>query len=217
MTSDNERTSRSQDDQEQSSTLARLIPSLITSLRLFLLPVVVEMISHRSPPLFIALVLAVMGITDFLDGFVARRLGVVTTFGKVFDPASDRVVVIVVAAALTLDGLVPLALAIPLLVREAAVSLIVGYLAIIRHRRVDVVWVGKAGTFALLVALPFLVFSLAASSTAHLLYLIGVYIAGAGTLALYLAGYDYVKVLVATLGKNAPATAVEGPIREEIE
>lgn len=217
MTSDNDRSSLAQNAQKPASIAARLTPSLITSLRLLLLPVVVEMIFHKSPPLLIALVLAVMGITDFLDGFVARRLGVVTTFGKIFDPASDRIVVIVVAAALTFDGLVPLALAIPLLVREAAVSVIVGYLAVVRHRRVDVVWIGKAGTFALLVALPFLVFSLANSSTDRLLYLIGVYVAGAGTLALYLAGYDYVKVLVATLGKNTPATGVAGPIREEIE
>jgi cardiolipin synthase len=177
----------------------QLVPSLITLFRLLLLPVVVVLVDKGHAPWTIAVILAIMSVTDFLDGFVARRLGAVTTFGKVFDPTSDRVIVIVLGLVFTLHHVLPLDVAIPLLVREVVVSGLVSYLALRHRHRVDVVFIGKAGTFAVLVALPLLVFHLGRGSFDHDLYLMGLLFAVAGTLVLYGAGVTYVRTFLATI------------------
>ncbi len=133
------------------------IPSLITALRVLLLLPVWILLSHGRHDIAAAILLAVMGITDFLDGYVARRTGAVTTFGKIFDPLSDRVVLIVVAIAALLDHLVPTWLLVIVLLREILVGItVLADLLIHRHRN-DVVWIGKAGTFGLLLGFPLVV------------------------------------------------------------
>jgi len=133
------------------------VPSLITFARLVLLIPVVLLASHQSGLVLAAILLAVMGITDFLDGFLARRLGAVTTFGKVFDPLSDRVVLIVMALVALVDHLVPLWLLIIVLVRELLVAITVGLDLLVHRHRNDVVFIGKAGTFGLLAGFPLIV------------------------------------------------------------
>jgi cardiolipin synthase len=184
------------DASQRGGWVAEAVPSVITAIRLVLLPVVVVLVRSGGHPVLIFLLLGVMGVTDFLDGYVARRIGGVTTFGKVFDPTSDRIVVIVMGIAFTMYHVIPLSLAIPLLVREALVSIIVIVLLVVYHRRVDVVWIGKAGTFGLLLALPLLIFHQSSGTLAHNVYLGGLVIAALGTLGLYLAGYDYIRVLL---------------------
>jgi cardiolipin synthase len=140
-----------------SRRLAQAIPSLITLVRLALLVPVVLLANHRSGLVLAAILLALMGVTDFLDGFVARRLDAVTTFGKVFDPLSDRVVLIAVALVALADHLVPLWLLVLVLVREVLVALTVGLDLLVHHHRNDVVFIGKAGTFGLLAGFPLIV------------------------------------------------------------
>ncbi|MGC8466005.1 MAG: CDP-alcohol phosphatidyltransferase family protein [Acidimicrobiales bacterium] len=177
--------------------LVRLVPSLITLLRLLLLPVVVEFAHRDRSPWAVAVILAVMSVTDFLDGFVARRIGAVTTFGKVFDPVSDRIIVIALGIFFTLDHVLPLGIAIPLLIREVVISALVSYLALRYRHRVDVVFIGKAGTFSVLVALPLLVFHLGHGIFDRDLYDAGLVFAAAGTVVLYAAGVRYVRIFVA--------------------
>src|SRR5207302_733508 len=80
----------------------------------------------------------------------------------VLDPLADRVVLIVAGIAILVDGSVPPWIAIAVLVRETLVSGAVLALAAMGARRIDVQWVGKAGTFALFFALPFFLMSHAA-------------------------------------------------------
>lgn len=192
---------------EDVGLFVKAVPNIITGMRLLLLPVVIELVAARSNPWLIWLTLGVMGATDFLDGYVARRLNAVTTFGKVFDPSLDRVVIIVMALDFTVKHVMPLYVAIPLLVRELAVTLTTGILAVFYKKRTDVVWIGKAGTFALLTAIPLLVFHIGTTKFEHYLYLGGLYLAIAGTAALYLAGYDYLKLFIATVRGNGAETS----------
>ena len=76
------------------SIIRAAVPSIITAIRLVLLIPVWILLRHGHQDVTAAILLAVMGITDFLDGYVARRTGAVTTFGKIFDPLSDRVVLV---------------------------------------------------------------------------------------------------------------------------
>ncbi len=96
----------------------------------------------------------VIGVTDFLDGYLARRFHQVSTLGKVLDPVADRLVLVTGILAITVYGAVPAWLAGVVLGRELVVSLAVLALAAMGARRIDVLWVGKAGTFGLLCCFP---------------------------------------------------------------
>ncbi len=181
--------------QRYRSLLATAIPNLITAIRLLLLPVFLYQIQTHTSPIAIAGNLAIMGITDFFDGFVARKIHGVSTFGKVFDPTADRIVLVVVTVELVYAHYLPLTIAVPLLLREALVSIVMIYLFVVRQTRVDVVWVGKAGTFALLTALPALVFAGHYGELGIIIHTSGEVVAGVGTVVLYYAGLSYVKAL----------------------
>src|SRR5207249_9230761 len=93
-------------------------------------------------------------ITDFVDGYIARHFHQVSTVGKVLDPTADRLLLGVGVVAILIDGSVPAWIAWFTIVREVGVSLGVLVLAAMGARRIDVQWVGKAGTFGLMFAFP---------------------------------------------------------------
>lgn len=101
-----------------------------------------------------AILLGVLGATDWVDGQLARRLHQVSTIGKVLDPAADRVLVGTAVIAVIVHGAVPLWFGLLTIAREVLVSGTVLALAAFGARRIDVLWIGKAGTFALMVAYP---------------------------------------------------------------
>jgi cardiolipin synthase (CMP-forming) len=95
-----------------------------------------------------------LGATDWVDGWIARQFHQGSVLGKVLDPVADRILLLVAAVALTADGVVPLWVGILALTREAVVSVATLALAAAGAARIDVQWAGKAGTFALMFALP---------------------------------------------------------------
>jgi len=135
------------------------IPNLLSVGRLALLGLFLWLLFGRHERVLADVVLAVTGATDFLDGFVARRLHQVTTLGKVLDPTADRVVLGVAVIAIAAYGAVPWWLAGVVLGRELLVSLAVLVLAALGTRRIDVLWVGKAGTFGLMGCFPLFLLS----------------------------------------------------------
>jgi cardiolipin synthase len=130
------------------------VPNLITTTRLACLPLFLYLMFGRSDRGAAAVVLGVIGATDWIDGHVARRFGQVSAVGKVLDPAADRVVFLVGAIALIVDGSVPLGFAVATLVRESIVALGALLLVTLKARRIDVTYVGKCATFGLLSAFP---------------------------------------------------------------
>ena len=68
------------------------------------------------------MLLAVLGATDWVDGFVARRYHQVSTFGKVLDPVADRVLVVTAVIAIIVYGAVPVWFGVATLAREVVVS-----------------------------------------------------------------------------------------------
>jgi cardiolipin synthase (CMP-forming) len=101
-----------------------------------------------------AVLLAALGATDWIDGYVARRFHQVSTLGKVLDPAADRILVGTAVIAVIVHGAVPLWFGLATLAREVLVSLMVLLLASLGAARINVLWVGKAGTFGLMFAYP---------------------------------------------------------------
>jgi cardiolipin synthase len=129
-------------------------PNVITLIRLLCIPVFLYMLFGRHWQTASAILLAVLGATDWVDGFVARRFHQVSTFGKVLDPTADRLLVGTAVISVMVYGAVPLWFGIATIAREVLVSVMVVLLASLGAARIDVLWVGKAGTFGLMFAYP---------------------------------------------------------------
>ena len=130
------------------------IPNLISVARWLAIPWFVWLLLHDDRPIAAGLLLAVLGATDWVDGYIARRFDQGSKFGQIIDPVADRALLITGAVVLLIDGSVPLWVGIVVLAREALISVATVGLAALGARRIDVQWVGKAGTLALMFALP---------------------------------------------------------------
>ena len=135
------------------------VPNLISVGRLGLVGVFLWLLFGGDARIAASVVLMVIGTTDFLDGYVARALHQVTTLGKVLDPTADRIVLGASVIAIAAYGAVPWWLAGLVLGREVVVSAAVLALATMGARRIDVLWVGKAGTFGLMGCFPLFLLS----------------------------------------------------------
>jgi cardiolipin synthase len=130
------------------------VPNVLSVLRLACVPLFLWLLFGRDDRYAAAWLLGGLGATDWVDGYVARRFRQVSTVGKVLDPTADRILLLVGIGAILVDGAVPAWVAIAALTRETLVAVAVLLLAALGAARIDVQWVGKAGTFALMVAFP---------------------------------------------------------------
>jgi cardiolipin synthase (CMP-forming) len=130
------------------------VPNVISVIRLCCLPLFLYLLFGRENRAAAAGLLAALGCTDWVDGYIARHFDQVSDLGKVLDPVADRLLFFVAAGGILIDGSVPAWFAITVLVREAVVAVATLVLAALGARRIDVTWYGKAGTFGLMVAFP---------------------------------------------------------------
>src|SRR5215218_10659136 len=111
------------------------VPNVITLLRLACVPVFVWLLADDEL-LAAAGLLAVLGATDWIDGWIARRFDQGSDLGKVLDPVADRILLLVAGVALIVQGSVPLVVGILVLAREAVISIAVVALAAAGARRI---------------------------------------------------------------------------------
>lgn len=163
------------------------LPNAITLVRLACLPIFLYLLFGRDNRAAAAWLLAALGATDWVDGYLARHMHQVSTLGKVLDPVADRLLFFVGAGGILVDGSVPTWFAVVVLVREALVGATTIALAAMGARRIDVTWYGKAGTFCLMVAFPLF---LASHSTLGWADLAGVLAWAAGIPGLVLSLYS---------------------------
>lgn len=130
------------------------VPNLVTVIRLACLPLFVWLLLGIGNRWGAGLLLGVLGATDWVDGWIARRWNQVSNVGKVLDPVADRLLFLVTIVAIVIDDAAPLWLCVAVLAREVVISLATLVLAALGARRIDVTWYGKAGTFALMFAFP---------------------------------------------------------------
>jgi cardiolipin synthase len=141
------------------------VPNALSVGRLLCVPLFVWLLFGRDDRAAAAVLLGALGATDWVDGYVARRFGQVSELGKVLDPTADRVLLGVAVIALLVDGSVPAWVAWLALIREVLVSVAALALAAAGARRIDVQWAGKAGTLALMFALPLFLLGAAGTRT----------------------------------------------------
>jgi cardiolipin synthase (CMP-forming) len=130
------------------------IPNLISVVRLCCIPIFLWLLFGEDNRHGAAWLLAVLGCTDWIDGWIARRWNQVSTVGKILDPTADRLMLAVGVIAILADGSVPVVVGILTIAREVTVGVAVVVLALLGARRIDVTWSGKAGTFGQMVAYP---------------------------------------------------------------
>jgi len=131
------------------------VPNLVTLIRLLLLPVFVWVLFGVPSRQAAAWMLGILAATDWVDGYLARRLGQTSEFGKKFDPTVDRLWFVVAIVAIVIDDSIPLWFAIAVLFREIVVGLavVIATLAF-GMERFDVTFLGKTATFLLMFSIP---------------------------------------------------------------
>lgn len=139
---------------EQGTDRILTVPNVITAIRLALLPVFLWLLFVQENRAAAAGLLAVLGVTDFLDGYVARHFHQVSELGTLLDPIADRLLFFVAVGGILIDGAVPTWFAVAVLIREVLVAGASLILAAMGARRIEVTWYGKAYTLLLMIAFP---------------------------------------------------------------
>jgi cardiolipin synthase len=173
------------------------VPNLVSLARLLGVPLFLWLLLVEQNDLWAAIVLGVGGSSDWVDGFLARRLGQVSRLGELLDPAADRLYILATLLGLSVRGILPWWFTAALLLREAVLA--VALLVLRRHGYgpPPVHYVGKAATFLLLIALPMLLLAHGAPATTFWAYPTGWAFAWWGLVFYWLAGVFY---LVQTAG-----------------
>jgi cardiolipin synthase len=174
------------------------VPNLISVLRLLCAPLFVWLLVDDQG-IAAAAVLAVLGVSDWVDGWIARRFDQGSNLGKVLDPVADRVLLIVAAVVLLVDGSVPIVVGVLVLVREAVVSIAVLVLAMAGARRIDVQWAGKAGTLSVMFAFPLFLWADSIDSGHNAVLAAAWFFAAIGLVLGYYAAIMYVPMARAAL------------------
>ena len=125
------------------------IPNMLSLFRLLLIPVIMWLYIVREDPVLTTVILALSGITDIVDGIIARKCHMVSDFGKAFDPVADKLTQIAMLFCLVSRFkwmLLPLCV---MVIKEVTAG-ILGLLVIRKTGKVDgAVWHGKATTVSL--------------------------------------------------------------------
>ena len=131
--------------------MAKHIPNMLTILRFILIPFIVVFIAFNN---YIAafVVLTISGITDILDGFIARKFNFITNFGKLIDPLADKTTQISVLVTLAFKDIIPFWILIIVFLKEflmvAGASFLYGKELVVSSK-----WYGKLTTVLFYVAI----------------------------------------------------------------
>jgi cardiolipin synthase len=172
------------------------LPNLLTLSRIVIIPLVVATFFFDSPTMrWVSVIMfTAAGITDFFDGYLARRANQVSNLGRFLDPIADKLLVASVLLLIVAFGRIGpwcYLAALVILLREITISGLREFLAELRVS-VPVTKLAKAKTTVQMIALGFLIVGNAAPVwiPAEFIGEIGIWIAAVITL---ITGYDYLK------------------------
>lgn len=197
-----------QADEEVSSSAILTIPNVISVIRLLCMPLFVYLLFGRHERALAAYLLAVLGATDFVDGYIARHFGQVSDLGKILDPTADRLLLIIGVGSIAIDHAAPYWIIGLAVFREVAVAIAALVIAAKGARRMDVRWFGKAGTFGLLMAFPFFLGAKAHVSWEDQAQFFGYFTAIPGLVFGYIAAALYIPDARKAIAEGQAARAV---------
>ena len=132
------------------------IPNALTALRGLGVPLFIWLALDLHADGWAIFVLAIGGLTDYLDGKLARMWNQTSRFGELADPAIDRIYIIATLVVLSMRDALPLWIVVALLVRDLALGIVTIALTKKGLPPLQVTYLGKAATFNLLYAFPLL-------------------------------------------------------------
>ncbi len=188
------------------------VPNLLSFARLLGVPLFLWLALGPHADGFALLVLAVSAATDYLDGKIARRYGLVTRVGQLLDPLADRLYILATVVALTLRDIIPWWLAVALVGRDVLLALTLPVLRRHGYGPLPVHFLGKAATFNLLYAFPLLLLSDGHGTVSDIARTLGWAFTIWGTALYWWAGVLYV-VQVRRLVREDATTNREGSRR----
>lgn len=183
------------------------VPNLISLLRLLGVPLFLWLVLGPEADVWALVVLMVSGVTDWLDGHLARRWGQTSRLGEVLDPVADRLYILAVVVGLALRDIVPWWVAAILPLRDLLLWGLVPFLRRRGYSALPVHYLGKAATFNLLYAFPLLFVGDGEGTVARLAQVFGWAFAVWGAGLYWWAGILYawqVRTLLADPDARAP-------------
>lgn len=183
------------DVQETQVTSDRVLtlPNVLSFARLLGVPVFLWLILVPQADGWAIALLVVSGITDWLDGYLARRWNQITRVGQLLDPIADRLYILATLFGLLLRDIIPLWLVILLVSRDVLMAVV---LAALKRRGITglpVHFIGKAATFNLLYAFPLLLLGDGSGTIAEICRIFGWAFAIWGTALYWWAGALYLE------------------------
>jgi CDP-diacylglycerol--glycerol-3-phosphate 3-phosphatidyltransferase len=142
------------------------LPNLVTLLRIVLIPLILGVfylpdswLAEDGKNLAATAIFIVAAITDWLDGYLARKLNQMSAFGAFFDPVADKLVVVGALIILLHLNRVDMVVALIIIGREIAISALREWMATVgQAKSVAVAFIGKLKTVLQMVAIPLLLF-----------------------------------------------------------
>lgn len=132
------------------------LPNLISIARLAGVPVFLWLVLGPKADWWALGVLALSGLSDWLDGYLARRLRQTSKLGQLLDPLADRLYILAVVVGLAMREVIPWWLAVLLPARDVLLWVLVPFLRTRGYHALPVHFLGKAATACLLYAFPLL-------------------------------------------------------------
>lgn len=149
------------------------VPNALTALRGLGVPLFIWLALFKEADGWAIFVLAVGGITDYLDGKLARAWNQTSRFGELADPAIDRIYILATLIVLYLRDALPLWVILALITRDALLGIATIALAKKGLPPLQVTYLGKAATFNLLYAFPFLLLALSENWAGSVAFVLG--------------------------------------------
>ena len=149
------------------------IPNALSFVRLLLVPVFLWLVMGPEWDELALVVLMVSGITDYLDGKLARSLNQTSKIGAILDPVADRFFILAVVIGLGYRDIIPWWLAVILPLRDVFLFSLVPFLRTRGYSSLPVHFLGKAATASLLYAFPLLLLGDATGTVADLANVFG--------------------------------------------
>ena len=142
------------------------IPNLVTLSRIILIPLLIgiyylpdDWLSWEGKNITATTVFILAGITDWLDGYLARRLNQMSAFGAFLDPVADKLIVVAALLVLLYLGRVDMLVALIIVGREIAISALREWMAKMgQSASVAVAFIGKLKTVVQMIAIPLLLY-----------------------------------------------------------
>ena len=149
------------------------IPNALTFLRFLGIPFFIWLAGSGNNDGWAILVLMIGGATDYFDGKLARALNQESKFGEIADPTIDRLYIAATLIVLYLRDAIPVWLIAVLVIRDLAMAILALVLQAKGLPTLTVTYLGKAATFNLLYAFPFLLLALSDSWYGTLAFIFG--------------------------------------------